>query len=264
MFKWDSKLYMKFEEGRTLPAIDMAGHIGMNDYHKIIDIGCGPGNSTAEVVKHWPHASITGIDSSTTMLAEAKQRLPNIDFKPFDIAEDLSPLGSYDLVFSNAVIQWLPDHENLIRRLADIVEVGGTLAIGMPNVNEMGINHATQFAAKKHHVTGMQNHLTMMDIPNYYNYMVPYFEDMDFFEKHYYHILPSHEHIIEWYSCTGMKPYLDAIGLDAPGDEDKIRDFKNTVLEEIKKCYPSTSDGNVFLPFRRLFMIGHNRRTHNS
>jgi len=152
------------------------------------------------------------------------------------------------------VIQWLPDHSNLIKRLSNLVHEGGTMAIGMPNVNDMGIQLATDRAAKIHHVHGMKNDLTMMDLPDYYDYMVPYFQDMDFFEKHYYHILPSHEHIIEWYSCTGMKPYLDAIG-----NPDTIKSFKKTILDDIKKCYPSMADGRVLFPFRRLFMIGYKR-----
>jgi len=130
---------MKFEKERTLPAIDLVHHISTHNYEAILDVGCGPGNSTHELVKCWPEATVVGIDSSDTMLREAKIRLPDINFEPYDISKDLSPLGKYDLVFSNAVIQWLPDHRSLIKRLADVVKEGGTLAIGMPNVNEMGI-----------------------------------------------------------------------------------------------------------------------------
>jgi len=90
---------MKFEKERTLPAIDLAHHICHHHYDTIIDVGCGPANSTHELLKCWPKASITGIDSSDTMLEEAGLRLPNISFKAYDISTDLSPLGSYDLVF---------------------------------------------------------------------------------------------------------------------------------------------------------------------
>ena len=102
MIDWNPDLYLKFGKERTLPSKDLISRIGLENPARILDIGCGSGNSTNELKKRWPNAEIIGIDNSSTMIEKAQLLYPEIDFRLMDATEDLSSLGKFDIVFSNA------------------------------------------------------------------------------------------------------------------------------------------------------------------
>jgi trans-aconitate 2-methyltransferase len=129
MADWDAAQYLKFEQERTRPAIDLLGRVPLNNPNVCVDIGCGPGNSTELLVNRFPSTSIVGLDQSPDMLAI---RLRRVSFEQVDLA-DWNPIRSYDLIFANAVLQWLPDHEALFPRLASLLAGGGCLAVQMPD-----------------------------------------------------------------------------------------------------------------------------------
>ena len=116
MAAWDPNLYLRFEKERTQPAKDLVSRIELENPKRIIDIGCGPGNSTAQLRDRWPQAEIMGIDNSEEMIRKAGNTYPDMKWAVHDIIEDLSGLGLFDLVFSNAVIQWVPDQRLLLTR----------------------------------------------------------------------------------------------------------------------------------------------------
>ena len=133
---WSSQQYLKFEDERTRPAHDLLQAIPNVRVASAADLGCGPGNSTELLVEHFPEASIVGIDNSSDMLKAAQKRLPYVKFR-FGAIEEWSEPGPWDLLFSNAVFQWVGNHERLLRRLAERLAPGGSLAIQMPdNLNE--------------------------------------------------------------------------------------------------------------------------------
>lgn len=129
MFSWDPSVYSEFETERTRPAIDLLSRISHLRPRSIIDVGCGPGNSTELLARAFPDAEIIGIDASPEMVACATERLPGIEFEVMD-ARDIH--DGFDLVFSSSCIQWIPDHDTLIPRLMDSLESGGTLAVQLP------------------------------------------------------------------------------------------------------------------------------------
>ena len=114
MTDWDAALYLKFEQERTRPAIDLLARISNENPRTCVDIGCGPGNSTELLVNRFPGANITGLDQSLGMLAAAKLRLPHVDFEQIGLTH-WRPSRPHDVIFASASLQWLPDHELLFR-----------------------------------------------------------------------------------------------------------------------------------------------------
>ncbi|UZQ84827.1 methyltransferase domain-containing protein [Thermoclostridium stercorarium] len=115
---WNSDQYLKFKSERTQPAVDLVNRISAVNPEKILDIGCGPGNSTEVLYNKFPKAYILGVDISEEMIRTARMKYPNLDFRICDAGKDLSQLDNdFDIVFSNACIQWVPDHRNLIRNM---------------------------------------------------------------------------------------------------------------------------------------------------
>lgn len=147
MHEWNPDLYLKFEKERTQPVKDLISRIEKDNPERIIDIGCGPGNSTMELKKRWPGAFIVGIDSSENMIKKAKLDYPQLEWIVFDANEDLSPLGKFDIVFSNAAIQWMPGHKELVRKFFGMLNDDGVLAVQVPNTEYMPIRAAIRETA---------------------------------------------------------------------------------------------------------------------
>lgn len=156
MVTWDSEQYLRFKRERTQPARDLAMQLPPDDgsVTRVLDIGCGPGNSTAVLRERYPHAKILGVDSSPVMIETARKTYPDIDFQLCDVSARLDELpADFDVVFSNACIQWVPDHPHLIPGLLARLRVGGVLAVQTPmNYEEPihriigGIVHSPAFA----------------------------------------------------------------------------------------------------------------------
>jgi trans-aconitate 2-methyltransferase len=255
MSEWNPDLYLKFEKERTQPARDLVYHIKKDKAARIIDIGCGPGNSTIELKKKWPDAHIIGIDSSVNMIHKAKLKYPELVWEIIDANNDLSPLGSFDIVFSNAAIQWMPNHEKLLPRLFNLLNDGGVLAVQVPNTTHMPITAAihktTNEERWKDRFKSMDNSLTEHALAFYYDVLCSLSPNIYLWETHYHHVLSGHEAIIEWYSSTGMKPYLEILN-----SEERLL-FIQSVLRKIRRSYKKQMDGMVLFPFRRLFFIAY-------
>lgn len=129
---WSAKQYVTFEQERTRPARDLLAAIASMAPRSVIDLGCGPGNSTELLVQQFDGATVRGLDSSADMIAAARQRLPDVAFEVADIGQWQEP-GPFDVIFANAVLQWLPDHARLLPALVDKLAPGGSLAVQMPD-----------------------------------------------------------------------------------------------------------------------------------
>ena len=133
---WSAKQYVTFEDERTRPARDLLAAIPTPEARSVVDIGCGPGNSTELLVERFPGAKVQGLDSSADMIDAARKRLPQLQFEVADI-DKWADEGPFDVIFANAVLQWVPDHATLLPALAGKLAQGGSLAIQMPdNLNE--------------------------------------------------------------------------------------------------------------------------------
>src|SRR5260370_20263383 len=148
MSDWSASQYLKFEDERTRPPRDLIAQIPLARPKRVIDLGCGPGNSTALLVARYPDAEVTGLDSSLDMLAQARARLPKCAFIQADLAR-WTPPERTNLLFANASFQWLPDHPAVLRRMLQALPVGGVLAVQMPdNVDEPALVLMSQGAGR--------------------------------------------------------------------------------------------------------------------
>ncbi|HEY0182142.1 MAG TPA: methyltransferase domain-containing protein, partial [Rhodopila sp.] len=129
---WSARQYTSFEAERTRPVRDLASAIPTASVRRAVDIGCGPGNSTEVLAERFPGAEVSGLDSSPDMIEAARQRLPGIRFDLADIAA-WDDSGPFDVILSNAALQWLPNHETLMPRLAAKLAEGGSLAVQIPD-----------------------------------------------------------------------------------------------------------------------------------
>ena len=130
---WDNGQYLKFKAQRTRPATDLAARIPIENPTDIIDVGCGPGNSSRVLKDRYPNAHVLGADSSGNMLDRAREDNPDMEFVLLDAGGDISGYNSrFDVVFSNACLQWIPDHKKLLARLFALLKPGGTLAVQIP------------------------------------------------------------------------------------------------------------------------------------
>jgi trans-aconitate 2-methyltransferase len=129
--QWDSQLYLRYERERTQPSIDLLSKIGLESPGGIIDLGCGPGNSTRVLRERWPAARITGLDSSTAMIEKARQSQATVEWRVGDIQTWYEP-NRFDLIFANASLHWVSDHESLTKRLFEAVKPSGVFAFQMP------------------------------------------------------------------------------------------------------------------------------------
>ncbi len=246
MSDWNSTQYLKFKNERTQPAVDLAMRI-KNNPKTIVDIGCGPGNSTKVLRNVFPDASIVGIDNSPNMIEKAKSEHIDIDFR---LCDALSLDGKYDLLFSNACLQWIPDHDTLIPSLMGKLNEGGILAVQVPMNGDEPLFRLIREVANepKWELSGvkLQPNETLTP-PEYYNILSACSSAFDMWEVKYYHTMPDHKALVAWVKGTRLRPYLDYLGAE------KGAEFEAEIIERSKKLYPIMADGNVILGFRRFF-----------
>jgi len=254
MSDWKPDLYLHFDKERTQPSIDLTMKIRMDRPQRILDIGCGPGNSTNVLKTRWPRAAITGLDSSNAMIAEAQAKYPTIEWVCADASGDLTRLGAFDVVFSNAAIQWMPDHERLLRRFFNMLNPGGVLAVQVPNVERMPVyTELVKLAASdkwRGRFIGFTNPRFIHGADFYYDIICGLSDTADVWETRYFHVMNAHADIVKWYSGTGLRPYLNRLNDDALCAEFQA-DFENV----LRDAYPVQAKGRILFPFTRIFFM---------
>ncbi|BDU71283.1 methyltransferase domain-containing protein [Mesoterricola silvestris] len=248
---WNPDAYLRFEQERTRPSRDLCARIPAAAPATVLDTGCGPGNSTQVLRERWPGARITGLDKAPEMIEAARKRHPGGHWVVGDLATFEG--GPFDVIFSNAVLQWLPDHHRLLPRLMDRVAAGGFLAVQMPTGKDSPARLAMEKAAAHPRFGGRlpseESTLTFKDPRFYYETLAPLASGVDLWETTYHHVLPGPEAVVQWFETTGMRPYLERLD---PGDQ---AFFKDRVLEGVREAFPLCADGSLLLPFRRLFFV---------
>jgi trans-aconitate 2-methyltransferase len=253
MADWSADQYLKFEDERTRPARDLLAQIPIADARKVVDIGCGPGNSTELLIKRWPQASVTGIDTSADMLRQARERLPGHTFIEANVAHWV-PRENTDVLFANAVFQWVPNHLRQLQRLLGALPAGGVLAVQMPdNVDEpthvlmREVAHLEHFRHKLPETVRVRDGLATPGA--YYDALKPLCGRLDIWHTIYNHVMDDATGIVEWVKGTGLRPFVDP--LEPPERRQFIADY--TAL--IAASYLPQSDGKVLLRFPRIFIV---------
>jgi trans-aconitate 2-methyltransferase len=250
---WSARQYLKFEDERTRPPRDLLAQVPLKSARRVFDLGCGPGNSTELLVERYPQAQVIGLDSSPDMLRQARTRLPNCEFAQADLV-DWTPPERTDLLFANAVFQWVPDHPAVLRRLLSALPVGAILAVQMPdNTEEPALALMREVAAGGPWATQLA--LTAAardDLPTpaaYYDLLSPLCAQLDVWHTVYNHVMAGADAIVEWFRGSGLRPFL------APLDDAMRRGFLAEYTVRIAQAYPPRHDGRVLLRFPRLFIV---------
>lgn len=255
---WSSGLYLKFEDDRTRPARDLLAQVPLDTLTCAVDLGCGPGNSTALLVERWGPSGVSGVDSDAAMVDAARKRLPQVPFTLADLAI-WQPDAPVDLLFANAVFQWLPDHLSILQRLMDHLVPGGVLAVQMPdNLAEPShmlmeeSAHAGPWRQAFAHESARRAPLPPPSV--YHDALSPHSSRVDIWHTIYNHTLAGPDEIVEWVKSTGLKPYLDM--LPTQHQPAFIADYR----ARIARSYPLLASGQVLFRFPRLFMIAVKRQ----
>ena len=252
MSTWDPSQYSKFTDARTRPAVELLARVPLDSPSRVVDLGCGPGNSTELLQQRWPGAFIKGVDNSRDMLETARKAHPDWVWEESDIATWTAE-ESLDLIFSNAALHWLPHHETLLPRLLNQLAEGGVLAVQMP----------CNFDAPAHRLIRQtatdgpwQDILAEVDEWNpplepagYYAILAPRCRDVDIWETEYAQVMDSIAAIAEWTRGSALRPFLDRL------PEADQHEFLARYTEALQAAYAPQSDGRVLFPFKRIFLV---------
>jgi trans-aconitate 2-methyltransferase len=253
MEDWSARQYLKFEDERTRPPRDLLAQVPLARPHRAVDLGCGPGNSTELLVERFPQSQIVGLDSSPDMLRKARERLPQCSFVEGDIAT-WKPEPGTNLIFGNAVMQWLPDHPAIMRRLLEGMASGGVLAIQMPdNTREPALRFQSDVGEsgpwKDHPEIKAAPRDDLPTPEEYYDLLKPACSHIDIWHSVYNHVMASPQAITEWFKGSSLQPFLSP--LDAAAREQ----FLAAYTAKIVGAYKPRFDGKVLLRFPRLFIL---------
>ena len=252
MSVWSAEQYLKFEDERTRPARDLLHGVPLDAPRTVVDVGCGPGNSTELLVERYPKAMVSAFDSSAEMLVAARKRLPKVAFTQASV-ETWMPQAPPDLIFANAVFQWVPDHVAVLVRLVKALAPVGVLAVQMPD-NQQEPSHAMMraVAAESDFAEAFRTPIAREVLPSvgvYYDALKPVAARVEIWRTTYHHVLGGADAIVEWVKGTGLRPFLDRL------DAAQQNEFLARYTERLAAEYPRQADGRELFRFPRLFIV---------
>ncbi len=252
---WNPSIYLSFAAYRARPAEDLIARLDLNAPGAIFDLGCGPGTLTRKLKDRWPAHAVIGVDSSPAMLAEAGRK-----YGERDIAWHAGDIGAWTaaepaaLVFANAALHWVPDHEALFPRLMKNVEPGGLLAVQMPLTAEAPyhacIRRTLDLPRWRARLADVPSHDPPGNAASYYDLVSPFAAHVDIWNTRYHHVLADASAVTAWASGTALVPYLTALDSD-PERQGFLSDF--TVAAAT--AYRPQPDGKVLFTMDRLFIV---------
>ena len=256
--RWDPQQYDKFSDQRLRPALELLDRIPLKSPEIIYDLGCGSGQVTRIMAERWPKATVYGVDNSKEMLARATAETGRVQWIKADI-QNWSPEAPADLIYSNASLHWVTEHQKLFPHLVGVLKAGGylavqmplswqapshrlmreTLADGGPDGKALGTEKLRRAVARK----------WVQAAAEYYDFLVGCTRTLDIWEAEYLHILEGDNPVLEWVKGTGLRPILN--GLEDPERELFLTEY----ARRLQAAYPVKADGRTLYPFRRLFMV---------
>ncbi|MDE2182702.1 MAG: trans-aconitate 2-methyltransferase [Alphaproteobacteria bacterium] len=249
---WDPGAYLSFGSERTRPALELLDRVLVDKPSIVVDLGCGPGNSTALLAARWRDAWIEGVDSSPEMLSEARLTVPGVQWTEADIAQ-WRPRESPHVIFSNAVLQWVADHADLLPRLMSYVARGGALAFQVPcNFGEP--SHVIVRDIARHGpwagaLDAVREKGDVLAAADYYDILEPQASHLDIWETTYLQVLDGEDAVFRWVSGTSLRPLLQAL------DGTQREAFRDECKRRLATAYRQRPSGRTLFPFRRLFVV---------
>ena len=265
---WNPEQYSRYADERSRPFVELVDRIRTDTPRNVVDLGCGPGNLTATLAQRWPEAHVRGIDSDTAMLASAgllaatsvSSKTHGLRFERGDIAT-WRPNEPVDIIVSNAALQWVPNHIELLPELLDHVVPGGTLAFQVPGNLDDPHHSAIRAVRGRPRWSGLPS---LRDLPErthesrpavaYTDKLAALGYEVDAWETTYVHILSGEDPVLEWVKGTALRPVFDPL----PSQESREA-FCAELAPLLRDAYPSRTYGTPF-PFRRVFVVARRRR----
>lgn len=249
---WNPDLYLAFGDHRLRPAIDLMARIPLEAPRRIVDLGCGPGHVTKLLAERWPEAETVGIDNSSAMLERARHDFPTLAFRLGDIAAWRGD-PPVDLIFTNAALHWLDDHDHLFPRLLAQLNPSGVLAAQMPRNFDAPSHRALCETAEagpwRAKLAPLLHREPVRAPAAYHRILAPLARDLDIWESEYLHLLSGEDPVAAWNKATALRPFLDALS------EPERSAFEAEYGARLRRAYPREADGRTLYPFRRLFII---------
>ncbi|MFD7920804.1 trans-aconitate 2-methyltransferase [Streptomyces sp. NPDC059740] len=262
---WDPQQYLRHAAHRTRPFRDLLARVpelpAAGRPARIADLGCGPGNVTALLTERWPDAHVTGLDSSPDMLKEAAGHAGptpgggHLDFAPAD-ATDWTPETAYDLIVSNAALQWVPDHPSSLPGWIDSLRPGGTLAFQVPG-NFTSPSHALlgelcETPRWRERLAGHgRRFVHILSAAGYLELLLAHGGcTVDAWETTYVQLLQGQDAVLDWVKGTALRPVLTALEGDPQAQQEFVEEYRDLLRE----AYPPGPQGTLF-PFRRIFAV---------
>jgi trans-aconitate 2-methyltransferase len=250
---WDPAQYLQFGDERSRPFFDLTARIAVASPELVADLGCGPGQLTAALADRWPQALVCGLDSDPAMIDAARARaVPGrLRFALGDL-RDWQPDRPVDVIVSNAVLQWVPGHDDLVTRWARALAAAGWLAFQLPgNFDQPGHVLLRDLAGSgrwRDRLAGAQLNRQAGDPAHYADLLLGQGCRVDAWETTYLHVLPGPDPVLEWYKGTALRPVLAAL------EPAEAAQFTAQYADLLAAAYPPGPYGTI-LPFRRVFVV---------
>jgi len=249
---WNPETYLAFADHRERPIAELINRIPAIDVSNAVDLGCGTGNSTAALAARFPGAKLLGVDNSPEMLAKARGSLPGAEWCEADIGT-WQPPHWFDLIASNAALQWVDGHDALFARLIGALNPGGALAIQMPRnftAPSHTLLHETvedgPWAAK---TLPLLRRNPVVEPETYYDRLAPHMSHVDIWETTYAQVLEGDDAVYRWTSGTALTPFLAVL------EDEECDAFCEAYKTRLNKAYPHAANGKTLFSFTRLFMV---------
>ncbi|MDH2428724.1 trans-aconitate 2-methyltransferase [Sphaerisporangium sp. TRM90804] len=245
---WDPVVYGRYADERRRPFFELLARVGAHAPRSVADLGCGTGELTLELTRRWPGASVHGVDSSAAMIAKTPRGL---SFSVQDVRH-WRPVDPVDVVISNALLQWVPEHRELLPRWLGFLRPGGWLAFQVPGnfgaPSHAAVRQVCRSARWAEPLGGLARHDPVDGPEEYLTLLAGLGCAVDAWETTYVHVLQGENAVLNWIMGTALRPMLDRLG---PGDREEFLADCGRLLAE---AYPARPYGTPF-PFRRVFAV---------
>lgn len=251
---WNPDLYLGSEDHRfrLRPCQDLIDRIPLARAGRIVDLGCGAGNVTTLIAERWPEADVLGIDNDPAMLDRALKDHPRFAWQLADLAS-WTPERNFDLFISTAALQWVGEHERLLRRWIGFLTPGAVLALQMPRnfaaPSHTVVRKVVEAGAWRERLSPLLRRDPVASPLTYYRMLAARTRHVDVWETEYLHLLTGEDPVLTWIRSTGLRPFLEAL------DEPERSAFENECRLRLRRAYPTEPSGVTPFPFRRIFIV---------